>query len=50
MRSLYLINHLKSGGNYVFHQVYDLKILYFTHSLCFCVDLRTKSDYFTVQH
>ena len=47
-----LINPLNSGGHYVYHQV-NINQFCVLPTQCiyvFYVDLRTNSDYFTVQH
>jgi len=43
---------LKRNGHYMYHQVYDSQILHSAteHIYVFCVDLRTNSDYFAIQH
>jgi len=45
-------NHLKPSDYYVYHLV-NIQQHYVLPTQCiyvFCVDLRTNSDYFTVQH
>jgi len=45
-------NPLKPSGHYMYHQfnIHQLYVLP-THCICvFCVDLRTNSDYFPLQH
>ena len=45
-------NPLKPSGHYMYHQ-FNIQQLYVlpTHCICvFCVDLRTKSHYFPIQH
>jgi hypothetical protein len=47
------LNPLKSGRNFIYCQVSDSHKFYVLPTQCiyvFCVDLRTNSDYFTVQH
>jgi len=47
-----LINHLKPSGHYMYRQ-FNIHKLYVQPTQCiyvFCVDLRTNSDYFTIQH
>ena len=44
---------LKPSGYLAYRQVYRSKLLRSAHTVCiyvFCVDLRTNSDYFPVQH
>jgi hypothetical protein len=46
------INPLKPSGHYMYRQ-FNIQQLYVLPTQCiyvFCVDLRTNSDYFTVQH
>jgi len=46
------INNLKPSGHYMYHQ-FNIKKLYVQPTQCiyvFCVDLRTNSDYFPIQH
>ena len=46
------INPLKPSGHYMYHQ-FNISQVYVLPTQCiyvFCVDLRTNSDYFTVQH
>ena len=50
--SLCIPNPLKRSGHYMYHQ-FDIQQFYVLPTQCiyvFCVDLRTNSDYFTVQH
>jgi hypothetical protein len=50
--SLSAVNPLKSGGHYMYHQ-FNINQFYVLPTQCiyvFCVDLRTNSDYLTVQH
>jgi hypothetical protein len=45
-------NHLNLIGQYLYHQ-FNIQQFYVLPTQCvyvFCVDLRTNSDYFTVQH
>jgi len=47
--SLYII---QTGGHYMYHQ-FNIKQSFFLPTQCiyvFCVDLRTNSDYFPIQH
>jgi hypothetical protein len=50
--SLSLANSLESNGNFIYNQFHTQKFYVLpTQCICvFCVDLRTNSDYFTVQH
>jgi hypothetical protein len=46
------LNPLKPSGYYMYHQ-FNIQQFYVLPTQCiyvFCVDLRTNSDYFTVQH
>jgi hypothetical protein len=46
------VNPLKSSGHYMYRQ-FNINQFYVLPTQCiyvFCVDLRTNSDYFTVQH
>ena len=46
------INALQPSGHYMYHQ-FNIQQFYDLPTHCvyvFCVDLRTNSDYFTVQH
>ena len=46
------INYLKPSGQYIYHQL-NIKKFYILPTQCiyvFCVDLRTNSDYFPIQH
>jgi hypothetical protein len=43
---------LKPSGHYMYHQ-FNIQQFYILPTQCicvFCVDLRTSSDYFTIQH
>ena len=45
-------NSLKLSGHYMYHQ-FDIHKFYVQPTHCiyvFCVDLRTNSDYFLIQH
>ena len=45
-------NPLKPSGHYMYHQ-FNIQQFYILPTQCiyvFCVDLRTNSGYFTVQH
>ena len=47
-----LFNPVMSGGNYMYHQ-FNIQQFYVLPTQCiyvFCVDLRTNSDYFPIQH
>jgi len=47
-----LSNPLKPSGHYMYHQ-FNIQQFYFLPTQCsyvFCVDLRTNSDYFPIQH
>jgi len=47
-----LINPLKPSGHYMYHQ-FNIQQYYVLPTRCifvFCVDLRTNSDYFPIQH
>jgi len=49
---IYQLNTLKSCGHYKYHQ-FNINKFYVLPTQCvyvFCVDLRTNSDYFIVQH
>ena len=46
------INHLKPSGHYM-HRQFNIQQFYVLPTQCidvFCVDLRTNSDYFPIQH
>ena len=46
------VNPLKPSGHYMYRQ-FNIQQFYVLPTLCiyvFCVDLRTNSDYFTIQH
>jgi hypothetical protein len=46
------INPLEPSGYYMYHQ-FNIHKFYFLPTQCiyvFCMDLRTNSDYFSVQH
>ena len=46
------LNPLKPSGHYMYHQ-FNIQPLYVLPTQCiyvFCVDLRTNSDYFPIQH
>ena len=46
------VNPLESSGHYMYHQ-FNIHKFYFLTAQCiyvFCVDLRTNSDYFPIQH
>jgi len=46
------LNPLKSSGHYMYRQ-FNIQQFYVLPTRCiyvFCVDLRTKSDYFPIQH
>jgi hypothetical protein len=52
MEKKIFLNTLKPNGYYVYHQ-FNIHKLYVLPTQCiyvFCVDLRTNSDYFTIQH
>jgi hypothetical protein len=47
------LNILKPSGHYMYHQVFNIQQFYVLPTQCiyvFCVDLRTNSDYFPIQH
>jgi hypothetical protein len=47
-----IFQHLTISGYYMYHQ-FNIQKFYVLPTQCiyvFCVDLRTNSDYFTVQH
>ena len=47
-----LINTLQRSGHYIYHQ-FNIQQFYVLPTQCiyvFCVDLRTNSDYFPIQH
>ena len=47
-----IFNTLKSSGYYMYHR-FKVNKLFFLPTQCiflFCVDLRTNSDYFPIQH
>jgi len=47
-----LLNPLKPSGYYMYHQ-FNVQQFYVLPTQCicvFCVDLRTNSDYFLIQH
>jgi len=47
-----LINHLMPTGHYMYHQfnIQQFHVLPTQSIYVFCVDLRTNSDYFPIQH
>jgi len=48
----FIVNHLKPSGHYMYHQ-YNIQQSYVLPAQCiyvFCLDLRTNSDYFPIQH
>jgi len=48
----YVISPLKANGHYMYHQ-FSINKVYGLPTQCiyvFCVDLRTNSDYFHIQH
>jgi len=47
-----LFNHLNPSGNYMYHQfnIHKFYVLLRQGIYVFCVDLRTNSDYFPIQH
>ena len=49
---LTVINHLKSSGQYMYHQfnIQQFHVLPTQRICVFCVDLRTNCDYFPIQH
>ena len=52
MSGTIIINPLQPSGHYMYRQ-FNIKQFYVLPTQCiyvFCVDLRTNSDYFTVQH
>ena len=47
-----MVNPLKLGGHYMYRQ-FNIQQFYVLPTRCiyvFCVDLRTNSDYFPIQH
>jgi hypothetical protein len=51
-KTVYKINPFMRSGYYTYHQ-FNIHKFYVLPTQCiyvFCVDLRTNSDYFTVQH
>jgi len=47
-----IFNPSQPSGHYMYHQ-FNIQLFYVSPTQCvyvFCVDLRTNSDYFTVQH
>ena len=47
-----ILKLLKPSGHYMYHQ-FNIHKFYFLPTQCicvFCVDLRTNSDYFPIQH
>jgi len=47
------INYLKPSVYFMYHQVFNIQQFYVLPTPCiyvFCVDRRTKSDYFPIQH
>jgi len=52
INAVYRLNNLKPSGHYIYRQ-FNIQQLYVLPTQCiymFCVDLRTNSDYFPIQH
>jgi hypothetical protein len=52
LKNCLLLTHLKPSGHYMYYQ-FNIKKFYVLSTRCiyvFCVDLRTDSDYFPIQH
>jgi len=49
---IHTVSHLNSSGHYMYHQFNILQFYVLpTHCIyVFCVDMRTNSDYFPIQH